>query len=135
MNGGTYEKVTAALACNEATVSTPDILPVAANGRLIIKRPAIPLWLTAVSPALATVALGGVLLSTIYFTLLDWQWVADISEAEDIANPGLLLHHIPLDAYLRSHEYAARRGAEQRARAIELFDVATVGQQWREFLS
>jgi EAL domain-containing protein (putative c-di-GMP-specific phosphodiesterase class I) len=76
MNGGTYEKVTAALACNEATVSTPDILPVAANGRLIIKRPAIPLWLTAVSPALATVALGGVLLSTIYFTLLDWQWVA-----------------------------------------------------------
>ena len=66
---------------------------------------------------------------------LDWQWVADISEAEDIANPGLLLHHIPLDAYLRSHEYAARRGAEQRARAIEMFDVATVGAQWREFLS
>ena len=46
-----------------------------------------------------------------------------------------LLHHIPLDAYLRSHEYAAQRGAEQRARAIELFDVAKVGEQWQEFLS
>lgn len=31
--------------------------------------------------------------------------------------------------------YAVQRSASGRARAIELFDVATVGQQWQEFLS
>ena len=35
----------------------------------------IPRWLHAVLPAFATIALGGVLLTTIYFTLLDWAWV------------------------------------------------------------
>jgi len=65
---------------------------------------------------------------------LDHQWLHTISEAHDIVNPGLMLYDIPLAAYLENREYAAMRGAEQRAKAIELFGIETVGAQWVDFL-
>ena len=41
----------------------------------VSRLPALPGWLAAILPAFATIVLGVALLTTIYFTLLDWAWV------------------------------------------------------------
>ena len=61
-------------------------------------------------------------------------WLADISEAKEICGVGELAYPDPA-RYLNSLDLARAHGEAMRQRAIELFDVATVGEQWREFLS
>lgn len=66
---------------------------------------------------------------------LDWRWLAELWEANEIV-PSVGLDD-PQDAlrYLMRHlDAAVHFGGECRQRAIELFDVATVGAQWRAFL-
>jgi hypothetical protein len=65
-------------------------------------------------------------------------WIGDVFEGHEITRN---FHDDPmevraqLDGLLQIHELAAAIGSSQRDRAIDLFDVATVGEQWREFLS
>ena len=66
-----------------------------------------------------------------------WMGPADLFEAAEIA--GLAFDdpaaaRVELRDLLADPEYGQPLGMAQRARALELFDVATVGQQWREFL-
>ena len=61
-------------------------------------------------------------------------WLADISEAKEICGVGEIAYPDP-GRYLNSLDLARAHGEAMRQRAIDLFDVATVGEQWREFLS
>src|SRR5262245_51026014 len=66
----------------------------------------------------------------------EWQWIRDLDESEDIAPRSRigLLGADTFKVYLDNPDYARLRGEEYRQRAVELFDVAHIGQQWREFL-
>ena len=57
---------------NSDSVTTAPQTPRARRFRL----PGVPRAVLAMAPALATIVLGALLLCTIYFTLLDWQWIA-----------------------------------------------------------
>ena len=67
---------------------------------------------------------------------LDWQWLGHLWEAHDIIplSPVKDAAQGFLGACLADKDFAAMRGEEHRQRAIELFDVATVGAQWQAFL-
>jgi len=67
---------------------------------------------------------------------LDWRWLGDLWEANDIVagSPATMAARGFLEALLRDKDFAIMRGEEHRQRAIELFDVATVGPQWKAFL-
>src|SRR5262245_5060837 len=64
------------------------------------------------------------------------QWILALDESGDIApysRIGMLGPDV-FKVYLANLDFARQRGEEYRQRAIELFDVAHIGQQWREFL-
>jgi hypothetical protein len=65
---------------------------------------------------------------------LEWEWIGKLSEAPDIVPNNGYDYRLALETYLAKPDYARERGELGRQRAVELFDVATVGQQWREFL-
>src|SRR5262245_7727361 len=65
------------------------------------------------------------------------QWIHMLDESGDIApysRIGMLGPDV-FKVYLANLDFARERGEDMRQRAVELFDVATIGQQWREFLS
>ena len=65
-------------------------------------------------------------------------WIGDVFEGHEITR---LAYESPADAFgkldmlIDNPAHAREIGHDQRQRALELFDVATVGEQWREFLS
>jgi len=69
---------------------------------------------------------------------LDYEWLGRLWEGSDIVHPGfagtdyLIVEHFAM--WLADIEYARTVGERGRKRAIALFDVATVGAQWKAFL-
>lgn len=65
-------------------------------------------------------------------------YIADLFEGHEIVGLGhdtAFSAKLDLVETLNDPDFAAVIGRERRRRGIELFDVATVGQQWQEFLS
>lgn len=96
---------------------------------------------TGTKPASYTLGLIEAMLSGIPVVVMTWDVPAPLSqmyEAQDIvprakhmareAAPTLL------KTYLSSQDEAGRHGEEGRQAALDLFDVATVGPQWKAFL-
>ncbi len=67
---------------------------------------------------------------------LDWKWLSDLWEGGEIVGDDrvVLDRALRLRIYLDSVDTARADGQRGRERAIELFDVATVGRQWVDFL-
>jgi hypothetical protein len=65
---------------------------------------------------------------------LDWRWLHDLWEANDIIDLDPIDPRMWLENCLISPFFAEGHSADMRRRAIELFDVATVGAQWKAFL-
>lgn len=95
---------------------------------------------TGTHPASYTLGLMEAMLSGIPTVTVAWNVVDDILyqlyEAPAILPRAPVRDAVPgyLATMLADHDIAARHGQECRDRAIELFDVATVGPQWKAFL-
>lgn len=100
---------------------------------------------TGTMPASYTLGLIEAMLSGIPIICRGWntpshelEWLGQLWEGSDIVHPGFAetdyLIREDFRLWLADREYAAMVGERCRQRAIELFDVATVGAQWKAFL-
>lgn len=113
-------------------VSYPDMLDWLRRARVYLY--------TGTTPASYTLGLIEAMLSGIPVVSIGkdaWNGPSELFEGDEIA---VTFRNDPIEARtflldcLDSGFYAGWGGAETRQRAIELFDVAKIGAQWREFL-
>jgi glycosyltransferase involved in cell wall biosynthesis len=95
---------------------------------------------TGTQPASYTLGLMEAMLSGVPVVSIpaSTMWMPGLFEGQDLVtmlpSANATSAHLALRALLRNYSEAALISAHQVARARELFDVATVGQQWVDFL-